>query len=777
MSVSAAATASNRPRLPATARRGRMVRSATARGGSRQTASSVIMGSSSSLTASHHHRPMVPAQYVPEDLIGQAQVVLQGKSRNLIIRELQRTNLDVNLAVNNLLSRDDEESEDMDDSQDSYLPSDDLMSLLDAGIHNDHPSVIIDSDAVFPEDVFNYSAVRVRSSGAGISASRLSTSRSDRDRDSSAPEREHMIRFGERGTTTSSQYISTSGSGGGTTSRRWLEYALRDSASASDGSKSPGVGGGGPCGLDTGSSSTTAASRKRDSCQLNPLFVSEQLEWWSTEARKFVGIMGLYSELVAVSVTGQLHQWRWSDSEPFRATLADGQVVYHPRVVSLGLQNEKISMIAGNCARASVLTESNKIASWMDETISIVASKLEHAAQGFDSHQFQSSGSSSLQMMSMGEKVLSLHVCSLYTSVRLDSGSIFWWGIAPANHRKKVWEKTRSKAKKNNNTRLGASNSNAGNSEIVVGAQVCMRNSPSYHPGAIGFTTAGGVPKVGQLLTAAWSLSDTCAFKLLSVSELKKMGYTTPYPPTTNQVTSGGSSSQSGSKSSSSASAGMDLSLLPTLTKLPIAESLYQPPSPASGKTPQQERLEMPPPPSPASSTCSEPGTGSVTKRSKRTCITPSSLKEDEKKDEEMWPLKDVVFLEDVKNLPVGKVIKIDGNYVAVKFNSPPKSGLQSGDPANSADISQLLDDCRLMRKEDLQVVKGSFGKMTPDCFQRLPRKVAIPDSAAISILTLSVSNQGIHAIIKNKNKLSYVIYSVTSGKIEQVSLLSLNVA
>ena len=63
---------------------------------------------------------MVPAQFVPEELITQAQVVLQGKSRNLIIRELQRTNLDVNLAVNNLLSRDDEDAEDMEDGQESY---------------------------------------------------------------------------------------------------------------------------------------------------------------------------------------------------------------------------------------------------------------------------------------------------------------------------------------------------------------------------------------------------------------------------------------------------------------------------------------------------------------------------------------------------------------------------------------------------------------------------------------------------------------------------------
>lgn len=34
---------------------------------------------------------------------------MQGKSRDVIVRELQRTNLNVNEAVNNLLSRDDDE--------------------------------------------------------------------------------------------------------------------------------------------------------------------------------------------------------------------------------------------------------------------------------------------------------------------------------------------------------------------------------------------------------------------------------------------------------------------------------------------------------------------------------------------------------------------------------------------------------------------------------------------------------------------------------------------
>lgn len=114
----------------------------------------VIIGSSSS------GRPLVtvPAPFVPEELVSQAQVVLQGKSRNVIIRELQRTNLDVNLAVNNLLSRDDEEGDDTEEGSDNYAPED-LISLLDNSFQADN-SVIIDADTMFSEEMFGYSSIR-----------------------------------------------------------------------------------------------------------------------------------------------------------------------------------------------------------------------------------------------------------------------------------------------------------------------------------------------------------------------------------------------------------------------------------------------------------------------------------------------------------------------------------------------------------------------------------------------------------------------------------------
>lgn len=90
---------------------------------------------------------------------------------------------------------------------------------------------------------------------------------------------------------------------------------------------------------------------------------------------------------------------------------------------------------------------------------------------------------------------------------------------------------------------------------------------------------------------------------------------------------------------------------------LGIATTLSGLPSKTNSHKETADRLDMPPPPSPASSTCSDTGSTSH-KRAKR----PATKSEDhEKKDEEEWPLKDVIFVEDVKSVPVGK-LKLKSN-------------------------------------------------------------------------------------------------------------------
>ncbi|KAJ0181281.1 hypothetical protein K1T71_003366 [Dendrolimus kikuchii] len=659
------------------------IRTAPSSQGSTSRATGVIIGASGSGRV-----VSVPAPFVPEDLITQAQVVLQGKSRSLIIRELQRTNLDVNLAVNNLLSRDDEEGEEPEGGEggDGYVPED-LISLLDGGFHaaqQDH-SVIIDADTMFSEDIFGYAAIRSRSGGGGGSG--RGAGGASREGGSSTQERQsELSRWRER------QYFGP---------RRWLESALRDTSWDKDG----------------------VESKKKDSAMVaSPLWVSEELEYWDSNIR-FTHIAATHSELIAISTQGQLHQWRWADAHPYQRNDASGGSVYHPRANWLGLASgERIVNVSAAGIRVSVLTDTGRIATFLDESIAHApgASRLEHPLQPF---------------MEFGsDKPISLHVCSLYTVARLDSGALYWWGVLPLGQRARLWEKHRARSRKQQRGHNAATPQ-----DLQAGHSVTMKNAPMYQPGAVGFNMSTGVPKVGILQNAAWNLSDMCRFKLLpppqpdrSVSDKDKRELQNQSPLTVSSV-----------KASSSNASGKD-----------------------GGKDSNKDmadRLDMPPPPSPASSTCSDTSTSH--KRAKRVTVRgeEGSSNDGSKRDEEEWPLKEVVFLEDVKSVPLGRVLKVDGAYAAVRFPTVGKDGKEIV-PSTPDDWMSLLQDCRLVRKDDLVAVKwgagGAAGPRGPDCLQRSPRKIALPPE--VQVVTIAVDSRGVHAVVRRPGgTLAYAVYAV----------------
>ena len=165
----------------------------------------------------------------------------------------------------------------------------------------------------------------------------------------------------------------------------------------------------------------------------------------------------------------------------------------HPRAPGLGLSNEKVTLVSSSLIRCTVVTETGKIATWMDESIAHVSSRLEHGTGTF-SDTFQ------------GQKLTQLYVCNLYSLVRTDSNSLYWWGVLPFSQRKKLWDKYRTKSKKTSRVLGGSGEVHhvSSGSEISVGSQVLMRVAPMYQSGSIGFTVSSGIPKVGQLLNAAW---------------------------------------------------------------------------------------------------------------------------------------------------------------------------------------------------------------------------------------------------------------------------------
>uniref|UniRef100_A0A336LUN3 HECT-type E3 ubiquitin transferase n=1 Tax=Culicoides sonorensis TaxID=179676 RepID=A0A336LUN3_CULSO len=682
--------------------------SSTQASGSRSTG--VIIGSASS------GRSLVSVPtFVPEELVSQAQGVLQGKSRSLIIRELQRTNLDVNLAVNNLLSRDDEEGEDTEEGSDNYVPED-LISLLDGGFHADN-SVIIDADAMFSEDMFGYSNIRNRARNE-----RNSNNSSNTSNDASG---------GTSGRGSSSSTSTSNAVGGG----------LNCSATGSGSSSTNAIG--------ASSSSSLAGDRdafgrwrdrqyfgprkffhplrdesswdKDDSKKKDfnnvPLWVSDELEYWPEREQpiRFSHIAALHSEFIGVSVKGELHQWRWADNDPYKN--AENANIFHPRSLSLNLSTEKIAQISASSIRCSVATESGKIATWMDESLGYASNKLEYPATSYPEFSV--------------DKIMSLHTCTLYTVARTESNELFWWGVLPFGQRKRLWEKYKAKAKK-------PVRSSVTQPDIVVGTQVCMKNCPMYQPGAIGFTVVNGVPKVGQLLNAAWDLSSSCRFKIITMpiqSPNNGSG------PNLNDMKEFLKASASTSKQSSSSTSG------------------------GNNNKETADRLDMPPPPSPASSTCSD--TGSVSnKRQKR--VTPKE-EPDAKKDEELWLLKDVIFVEDVRSVPIGRVLKVDGAYAAVKFPSSKDTKIDDA----AADAWQ---DCRLMKKDDLQVLKSATTSRIPDCFQKTPRRIVLNSQLSqdhmnnSQLINFDIDTKGIHAILKTGNKLHYSMFNL-NGRQEQDSV------
>lgn len=150
----------------------------------------------------------------------------------------------------------------------------------------------------------------------------------------------------------------------------------------------------------------------------------------------------------------------------------------------------------------------------------------------------------------------------------------------------------------------------------------------------------------------------------------------------------------------------------------------------------------------------------------------------------------DVVFVEDVRCIPVGRVLKVDGQYAAVKFPSANVSTSASASAVSAAstsssssvgvssvvadkdlDSDSAWQECRLMKKDDLQVMKSAATSRVPDCFQKTPRRISLSgnngEGAASELLTLAVDVKGVHAVMRTGPKIHYCLYNLSTGRQE----------
>lgn len=55
----------------------------------------------------------------------------------------------------------------------------------------------------------------------------------------------------------------------------------------------------------------------------SPIWISEEWQPWPDKnSVRFKTIGALYSEFIALSEIGEMHQWRWSDLEPYKSDVS-----------------------------------------------------------------------------------------------------------------------------------------------------------------------------------------------------------------------------------------------------------------------------------------------------------------------------------------------------------------------------------------------------------------------------------------------------------------------
>jgi E3 ubiquitin-protein ligase EDD1 len=543
------------------------------------------------------------------------------------------------MAVNNLLARDDDGDDDLDDDYVggriilsfillfNFFSVADLISLLDVNPHTEHPGIILESEFFDDADfALRYSNIqrRVVSARIGETTSTLTSNDRDRKRNRYDPRwldgslREELFGRIDRELKPDDLSLVKDSNTKTTTSIRKDQtnhYQHQHSAPASI---------------------TTTTTTNSSSSLQNPIIFGDQLQFWTDSNSDntylhFTHIACLYSELIAINTNGQLCQWNWHDDYPYQDL--DNLQIKHPKTLSLKLFNEKIINLSANLIRASILTETNRLATWIDESLgSQVNLKLQHSLQEFSS-----------------VHIIDIQTSPLYTIFRTDTNDLYWYGLLPHKPRQKLLERLKDKTRHKHRT-----NSQQQQQQIItLGCSVCLISNPYYNQGAWAFYIRDGQPKLGQLMEDAWILSNTARFRIKTLEFLS------------NKI-----------------------------------------------KDDDKSSLEMPPPPSPASSTCSVDSNTTLKRKKHPTnstngsnpflpTINDSDSNEQQHskiKDEEHWPLDEVIFIEDCKVALIGKVMKIDGSLVLVKFPSKNNENNETNNDTNN------LENCRIIRKDDLQV-------------------------------------------------------------------------
>ena len=446
---------------------------------------------------------LVPSSEIPEELIQQAQAVLQGKSRSVIIRELQRTGIDVNQAVNNLLSKDDDGDDD-ESVPTSLIGTDELFYLIESGGRT--VQMPMEIDAVDEENIRLDPSIDPIHRFRDFQSQDINSGRESR--------------LGFSNSNISGQFDHISDILSSYPSIPLLE-PLNNTCKDSSNKK------------DEFQNVTNVIELQNDVQEIdwtlnkgsNPMLLSPRVEfyphveWWvdggiisTTDSSEppsngllFTSISATDADLIAVSTSGHLAYWPWNQKFGYYSSKEHSC----PNNLEIGLKsNDHVKFLSTSRFRIAIVTSGGALASWCDRGLgqkiskSLFETPLQHLR------------------LNGNQSVIALSCCDIYSACLTTGGVIYWWGCMPYIDRKKAIARIKNKYR-TNVRKCGLRNTSRPEFLIKEGDNVFIKDSPYYPIGSLGLY----IHKEATFATLQeniYSLNERCRFKSYHTTELNE---------------------------------------------------------------------------------------------------------------------------------------------------------------------------------------------------------------------------------------------------------------
>ncbi|CAI2353956.1 unnamed protein product [Caenorhabditis sp. 36 PRJEB53466] len=402
-------------------------------------------------------RSSVPAANVPEDLINNVQQVLQGKSREVIIRELQRTGLNVNEAVNNLLSRDDGD-DGMDIGGEHIIPEE-LLHILEGSVGQGTGAgngVLAESflDRVLTEERLMDTLTSRSDMRYHYGPKKPKSSDKDKKKKDAESCWKNCIQLEDN----IEWWCGESGAG-------IPEHALTE----------------------------------------------EKLEEIEGKSSPVVSITATSYQMYVLHKNGKMYSWGWKENRGTKNPMTVVRNPLQPEHSIIATDADPVVQMSSSNLRVAVLTRLGHIVTWLDE--SGVGVRVSQATETINKIGEDS-------VIKVQDLVTSDHLSAFrIESIVHWCGIVpLLEGSRHADKEKAEREKKKHVSFGDATTSGGQSNALITH-EIVKGSLVQMKKAPLYPAGSVAAHIDTSYPMVGVLLEDCWNMTDHCRFRCLTPEE------------------------------------------------------------------------------------------------------------------------------------------------------------------------------------------------------------------------------------------------------------------